>query len=180
MVNFQRIHPLSELLYAGNKVLIQPEPARTRISLRTNPDAIEQVNKIIGIDLPTSPKTSTLSDTRSALWLGPDEWILIDNLESNLSDTLVQLENAPCSAVDISHRNTAITLTGASAANVINSGCPQDLSANSFPVGACSRTILGKSEIILLRTAENVFHLECWRSFSEYVWKFLVDSAKKV
>jgi sarcosine oxidase subunit gamma len=58
------------------------------------------------------------------------------------------------------------------------SGCPQDLSLAIFPVGACSRTILGKSEIVLLRTAEDAFRVECWRSFSDYVFAFLADAAK--
>ena len=39
----------------------------------------------------------------------------------------------------------------------VNAGCPQDLSLAAFPVGACSRTILGKVEIVLLRTAEDSF-----------------------
>ena len=60
----------------------------------------------------------------------------------------------------------------------VNAGCPQDLSLDAFPVGACSRTILGKVEIVLLRTAEDAFRVECWRSFSDYVWAFLTEAAK--
>ena len=62
---------------------------------------------------------------------------------------------------------------GPAAANTVNAGCPQDLSLAAFPVGACSRTILGKVEIVLLRTGEDAFRVECWRSFSDYVFTFL-------
>ena len=82
------------------------------------------------------------------------------------------------SAVGISHRNIAIAVTGPAAAAAINAGCPQDLSLTAFPVGACSRTILGKIEIVLLRTAEDSFRVECWRSFSDYAWTFLTEAAK--
>ncbi|TIN17456.1 MAG: sarcosine oxidase subunit gamma, partial [Mesorhizobium sp.] len=81
------------------------------------------------------------------------------------------------SAVGISHRNVAISVIGPAAAATINSGCPQDLSLDVFPVGAASRTILGKAEIVLLRTATDAFRVECWRSFSDYVFTFLSEAA---
>jgi sarcosine oxidase subunit gamma len=74
-------------------------------------------------------------------------------------------------------RNVAIAVTGSAAAATINSGCPQDLSLDAFPVGAASRTILGKVEIVLLRTATDGFLVECLRSFSDYVFAFLSEAA---
>ena len=38
--------------------------------------------------------------------------------------------------------------------------------------------VLGKVEIVLLRTAEDAFRVECWRSFSDYVFTFLTEAAK--
>ena len=73
------------------------------------------------------------------------------------------------------HRDS---VTGPAAAATINSGCPQDLSLDAFPVGAASRTILGKAEIVLLRTADDAFRVECWRSFSDYVFTFLSEGAR--
>ncbi|MGO4843124.1 sarcosine oxidase subunit gamma, partial [Rhizobiaceae sp. 2RAB30] len=78
----------------------------------------------------------------------------------------------------ISHRNVAISVTGPAAAASVNAGCPQDMSLTAFPVGAASRTILGKVEIVLLRTAEDTFRVECWRSFSDYVFTFLSEAAR--
>ncbi|MEM7464430.1 MAG: sarcosine oxidase subunit gamma family protein, partial [Pseudomonadota bacterium] len=98
--------------------------------------------------------------------------------ETGLSAKMSKLDGTLCSAVDISHRNTAIYVEGPNAAAVLNAGCPQNLSVSAFPKGACSRTILGKSEIILLRESPVRFRVECWRSFSDYVWNFLVDAGK--
>jgi len=45
-------------------------------------------------------------------------------------------------------------------------------------VGACSRTIFGKAEIVLYRTEDDTFRVECWRSFSEYVFGLLAEGAE--
>ena len=87
-----------------------------------------------------------------ALWLGPDEWLVIDETGDPLADCAGV--KALHSAVGISHRNVAISVTGRPRPATISAGCPQDLSLDAFPVGACSRTILGKVEIVLLRTAK--------------------------
>jgi sarcosine oxidase subunit gamma len=111
------------------------------------------------------------------LWLGPDEWLLIDEAGN---DPLADCRNVTQlhSAVGISHRNVAFAVTGPGAEATINAGCPQDLSLAAFPVGACSRTIFGKIEIVLLRTAEDAFRVECWRSFSDYAFALLTEAAR--
>jgi sarcosine oxidase subunit gamma len=140
----------------------------TRISLRAKPDAVS---------LPVKAKASTSANGRHALWLGPDEWLVIDENEADLM-AAVASSNVLHSATDISHRNTALIVKGRGAAVTINGGCPQDLSLAAFPVGACSRTVLAKAEIVLLRTAEEAFRVECWRSFSPYVSTLLAEAAE--
>ncbi len=160
-----------------------------RISLRAPVASVPALSKALGVTLPQQPKTSALSKsgvifgarskaaTRAALWLGPDEWLVIDEAGRDpLPDC--QPVQALHSAVGISHRNVGISVSGPAAAATINSGCPQDLALAAFPVGACSRTILGKAEIVLWRTADDVFRVECWRSFSDYVFTFLVEAAR--
>ena len=154
------------------------DPA-SRISLRARPDAVAALSKALGVKLPQTPKTSASnrSGKRSALWLGPDEWLVIDLDGADLL--------APCagvkqlhSGVDISHRNTAILVEGAGAEATLSAGCPQDLSLATFPVGACSRTVLGKIEVVIWRTRPQAFRVECWRSFSAYAFDFLEDAAR--
>ncbi|KAB2853885.1 MAG: sarcosine oxidase subunit gamma, partial [Bauldia sp.] len=57
-------------------------------------------------------------------------------------------------------------------------GCPQDLSPAAFPVGACSRTVLAKIEVVIWRTGDDAFRVECWRSFSDYAFAFLAEAAR--
>jgi len=149
-----------------------------RISLRAEEKAIAGLEKAVGISLPRKPATSATVGEVTALWIGPDEWLILGKEGSELEAKLNQVNTGLYSAVAINHRNTAITVSGKNAVNALNGGCPRDLSLEAFPVGACGRTIIGKAEVVLWRTAENGFHVECWRSFSDYVWKYLADSAR--
>ena len=163
-----------EVTTAGVRLGVLP-PAE-RISLRAPEASITALTRVLGVSLPKAPKTSATKAGRTALWLGPDEWLVIDETGG---DPLADCAGVKAlhSAVGISHRNIAISVSGPAAADTINAGCPQDLSLAAFPVGACSRTILGKSEIVLLRTEEEAFRVECWRSFSDYVLGFLARAA---
>jgi len=169
--------PLAGRAAGGASVSITPAEPAMRVSLRAPQESIAAVSKGLGIDLPTRPKQSAVAGARSVLWLGPDEWLVI---EEGDRDPMVDLARAAAlhSAVDVSHRNTAILVTGTQAADVLNAGCPQDLSLEAFPVGACSRTVMGKIEVVLFRTAEDAFRVECWRSFSDYAFEFLRDAAR--
>ncbi|UVK40608.1 sarcosine oxidase subunit gamma [Mesorhizobium sp. AR10] len=158
----------------GVKLAVLP-PAE-RISLRAPEASVAALSKALGLGLPQKPKTSATKAGRTALWLGPDEWLVADE---GGKDPLIDCAEVTAlhSAVGVSHRNIAISVVGPAAAAAVNAGCPQDLSLEAFPVGACSRTILGKVEIVLLRTAADAFRVECWRSFSDYVFTFLSEAA---
>ena len=162
--------------FSADGIRVSITAPATRISLRAPAASVAALSKALGLTLPKAPKTSAAKSGRAALWLGPDEWLVIDDAGGNpLADC--SGVKALHSAVDISHRNVAIEVTGPAAAAALNAGCPQDLSLAAFPVGACSRTILGKIEIVLYRTAENAFRVECWRSFSDYALAFLSQAA---
>ena len=163
-----------ELSVTGVTLAVLP-PAQ-RISLRAPDASVAALSKALGVGLPRKPKTSAAKAGRTALWLGPDEWLVIDEVGKDPLADCAEL-TVLHSAVGISHRNVAISVIGPAAVATINSGCPQDLSLDVFPVGAASRTILGKAEIVLLRTAADAFRVECWRSFSDYVFAFLSEAA---
>jgi len=151
-------------------------PPAERISLRAPEASVAALSKALGVSLPTKPKSSVAKAGRTALWLGPDEWLVIDEAGKDPLADCAKV-TALHSAVGISHRNVAFSVTGPAAAVTVNAGCPQDLSLEAFPVGAASRTILGKAEIVLLRTAADAFRVECWRSFSDYVFTLLSEAA---
>lgn len=172
----EHVTPLTGRMAATAQVSVSPADPAFRLSLRARPDAVGALSKALGVTLPSKPKMSETKGSRVALWLGPDEWLILDSAKNPMDDAAkAKVLN---SAVDVSHRNTAIIVAGAAAEATLSAGCPQNLSLKAFPVGACSRTILGKSEIVILRTGPQTFRVECWRSFSDYVMTYLSEAAR--
>ncbi|MEM1378443.1 MAG: sarcosine oxidase subunit gamma [Pseudomonadota bacterium] len=170
-----RTHPLSGRVFAGTGVAITLAPQTFRMNLRCRPSEVDAVSKSLGINLPDKINASNIQGSLTALCLGPDEWLLL-NSKANPADALAKLDIFH-SAVDITHRNTAILVSGPMAAELLNSGCPRDLSERAFPVGSCARTVFGKAEIVLYHVKPNVFRIEVWRSFSDYVFTYLEEAA---
>ncbi|MHB2263847.1 sarcosine oxidase subunit gamma [Aliihoeflea sp. PC F10.4] len=169
-------------LFAGHQttaptVSITVAPPALRLSLRAPAESVQSLSKALGLELPVKPKSSASNGSRHALWLGPDEWLIIDDAGADLVALLTSVTEFH-STVDVSHRNVGFVVTGPGAATIINAGCPQDLSLAAFPVGAASRTILHKIEIVLYRTDENTFRVECWRSFADYAFSYLSEAAR--
>lgn len=160
-----------------------PLPAASRWSLRGGPDAVAAASTAIGIALPTTACRAVTNGERSALWLGPDEHLLIapEGAHDAVAATLAAgLAGIPHSLVDVSHRQVAFEIQGAHAAWLLNGGCPLDLDPNAFPVGMCTRTLYMKAEITLWRTASDRFRVEVWRSFADYVVGLLDEAAREL
>lgn len=173
-----RIAPLAA--FAGAPVIggvsLRPVEPKARFILRGKDAAAHAAAQAFGVAIPRTPNRAEANDGRAALWLGPDEWLLLAPPEEAgvIAETLATaLSSLPHSLVDVSHRQTGIQLSGTAAANVLNAAVPLDLCADAFPVGMATRTIFEKAEIVLWRTALDTFHIEVWRSFSSYVWAML-------
>ena len=170
-----------------SRVTIGPAGPAHRLSLRAPIESLASLSRALGVKLPEQPMGSAFGKSgdftgkggRVALWLGPDEWLVIDTVGNDPMVDCAKVKTLH-SATDISHRHVAIDVSGAGAADVLNAGCPRDLSLAAFPVGAAARTVLGKIEIVLLRTGEDAFRVECWRSFSDYAFTFLAEAARDV
>ncbi len=175
--SISRAHPLVDRVFASNGVTLTPLLECERISLRADKRAVSGLAKALGLALPAKPGTSITKSGVSALWIGPDEWFVTAASGTGLEAKISRVKTGNFSAVAIGHRNTGLTISGQKAAHALNSGCARDLSLDAFPIGSCSRTMLAKAEIILWRKGETEFHVECWRSFSDYVWKYLSVAA---
>lgn len=173
----ERTLPLSGR-FGGSSVarLVVAEPA-TRLSIRAGEETLGVLSGALELDLPRKALTASGGDGRFAFWLGPDEWLVIDEFGEELLERLRHID-ATFSAVDISHRNVAIMVDGPGASATLNIACPMDLRTTAFPVGKVARTVFGKAEIILHRKDENTFRVECWRSFASYVFGLLDEGAK--
>jgi sarcosine oxidase subunit gamma len=158
---------------------IEPVPPACRFLYR-GADAAALCSASFGVTLPQVACRAAVVGSRAALWLGPDEWLLIAPEQERgtlLAEMTGALATNAHSLVDVSHRQTAIQLTGPRVSQLINAGCPLDLELASFPVDMCGRTIFAKAEIILWRQAKDVFRIEVWRSFASYVVALLSEAS---
>jgi sarcosine oxidase subunit gamma len=143
-----------------------------RFVFRGRDAAVAAAGSALGMPLPLEPCRASQSVGRIALWLGPDEWLLIaPRSEGELVASVLAktLSDVPHALVDVSDRNAALIVSGPAVEDVLSAGCPLDLDQAAFPVGMCTRTLFAKAEIVLWRTAATEFRIEVARSFLPYV-----------
>ena len=145
----------------------------SRYNLRVSAAGIMEAGAAYARALPVEACRANDAGDKAALWLGPDEWLLIgpDGFEMG------QIA-APHSLVDVSHRQMALEVSGTRVEDLLNTGVMLDLRLSSFPVGMCARTLLGKAEVVLWRREAQRFQVEVWRSFAPYVFDFLTQASK--
>ena len=116
-----------------------------------------------GLVLPDSPCRAAAEGTRAALWLGPDEWLLL-GFDAPTTDFAL---------VDVGHRQLGFRLCGGTAEILLSAGVPLDLAEAAFPVGMCTRTLFEKAEIVLWRRGPQEWQIEIARSFAPYLCELL-------
>ena len=153
----------------------------TRFILQGGPAARAAASAAFGVPSAEIPCRANAHDVRAVLWLGPDEQLLLGPAEeaSSLAASLeLALAGIAHSLVDVSQRQIALQVSGPQASAILGTGCPLDLDAMEFPPGMCTRTLYCKADIILWRRSATEFHLEVWRSFSDYVLGCLREAAQ--
>jgi sarcosine oxidase, subunit gamma len=154
-----------------------------RYCLRIDPASAVKLNAVAGFTTNIPINRAVAAGNRISARLGPDEWML---LSTDGAGAAIEQKIEPAlaghffSLVDVSHRDVAIAVGGRCARDVINGACPLDLDEAVFPAGSASRTVLGKSEIVLLRLgAEHEYRIELGRSFAGYVQTLLNEIASE-
>ena len=157
-------------------------PGASRYVLRGTAEVMERAVSALGLAFVPRTCRAVSDGNRSALWLGPDELLLLAP-EAEQAECAALLTTALAalahSLVDVGHRQCSIELLGASVEQILRTGCPLDLHISAFPVGMCTRTVYAKSEIVLWRTALQAFHVEVWRSYTEYLTALLAHATQE-
>jgi sarcosine oxidase, subunit gamma len=163
--------------------MLEPLPPATRYILRGAAAVRTAAEAAFGVGIPSLACRAAAAGERAALWLGPDEWLLLAPEAETVpvgAALEVALQQLPHALVDVSHRQTAFSVCGPLSTMLLAAGCPLDLDASAFPVGMCTRTVLAKAEVVLWRTGVQAFRVEVWRSFAAYVSLFLAEAARGI
>ena len=121
------------------------------------------------LGLPLEPNRVQAAGGRSALWLGPDEWLVV-------GDEPFELPAGAGSVVDLSANRVVLELRGPDARDVLAAGCALDLHPRAFGPGRCAQTLLARANVILEQTAADAFRVYVRPSFAGYLRDWLNDA----
>ena len=164
------------------ELILRELPFLTQVNFRTDPEdttTIQRVASSLEFALPVVPNTVTSRGNRRALWLGPDEWLIVGppGEEKALAQELGDgLGGAFGSIVDVSASRTILEISGPKARDLLAHGVPIDLDMRAFGQGHCAQTLLAKTQVIIERRDQSAFHLYVRDSFACYAGEWLLDS----
>lgn len=160
------------------RAAVQMQAASGRFVFRGGRDAALACGRGFGLALPVQPLWSSDIGDRAALWLGPDEWLLIANEAGTLRVLRDVLAGIAHALVDVSSRDCLFDICGPDAALLLNTAIPLDLSEQGFPVGACTRTVFAKVGATLWRREREIFQLSVARSHGDYARRLLEEALR--
>lgn len=152
-------------------------------------DFITAIGKDLNMILPTEANTSTSGDALTALWLSPDEWMLISNktisedtntykVEDNLINNISKTKLG--AITDVSDQFVMINIKGSKVFDLFASGSPFNFNQFKNKKGSVVQTILSHIDVIIHLTEINNVNLFVRRSFSEHLHSWLNDSASRL
>jgi sarcosine oxidase, subunit gamma len=173
----------SGLFDASNGAIsIREMPFLTQINLRIDPTdeaTMQRLGSLLGFALPLTPNSVASAGDLRALWLGPDEWLVVGDqdhgktIQQSLRDVLA---GAAASIVDASANRAVLQIQGGRARELLASGTPIDLHSRVFVPGRCAQTLLAKAHVIIERRNDHVFHLFVRPSFACYIAEWMIDA----
>ena len=152
-------------------------------------DFITAIGKNLNMILPTIANTSTLGETLTALWLSPDEWMVISNetVKEDINtykvenDLINNISKANLGAVtDVSDQFVMINIKGNKVFDLLATGSPFNFNEFKNKKGSVVQTILSHIDVIIHLTEINEVNLLVRRSFSQHLYSWLTDSASRL
>lgn len=135
------------------------------------------VKAALGLALPTEAHGAVLEGEHSALWLGPNRWLILS--AEDCGRELHQALDGIAAVIDQSHSRTAVEISGSSVTALLSKGCSLDFHPAAFPAGRCKATHFAHLSILIQRLSEDSFRLYLPRSFSASAWEWLTDAASE-
>ena len=169
-------------------IKIQELPFINKINLRFDPrnkNYMSLCDKILGIILPTKPNTYSKNEKVKSLWLGPDEWLIVNESKNDLFSKLTnELKEEETSVTDVSENRTVIRLTGEKIFILLSKFLTLDLDNNLFNQSCCAQTLFVKVPSLLVRNnnENEIPEIDIFinRSHANYIYNLLVDGTKNL
>jgi sarcosine oxidase subunit gamma len=140
----------------------------------------DEAHRLFGVRLPTPPNTIARSDAATALWLGPQSWLLLARHGSTFADYHAardSLNAAGGALFAVTASRIAWTIAGSHAATVLAKSCPLDFHPRTFQAGTCTQSLLGHVNALFVKDADDTYTVMVARSFARDIWRVLCGSA---
>ena len=150
---------------------------------------ITTIGKNLNMILPIEANTSTSGESLTALWLSPDEWMLVSNetisektntyeVEDNLINNISKTKLG--AITDVSDQFVMINIKGSKVFDLLATGSPFNFNEFKNKKGSVVQTILSHIDVVIHLTEINNVNLLVRRSFSEHLYSWLNDSASRL
>ena len=150
---------------------------------------ISVIGKNLNMILPTEANTSTSGETLTALWLSPDEWMLVSNkavsedtntyeVENNLINNISKVKLG--AVTDVSDQFVMINIKGNKVFDLFATGSPFNFNEFKNKKGSVVQTLLSHIDVIIHLKKINEVNLLVRRSFSEHLYSWINDSASRL
>ncbi|MGW3104519.1 sarcosine oxidase subunit gamma [Streptomyces sp. NPDC001100] len=159
-----------------------PFLAQVNVRLDAKGAAADSVGLALGLSLPLEPNTVVRAGELRALWLGPDEWLVVgppDTQRDVESRIRAASGDEHVAVTDVSAQRTTLLVSGARARDLLAHGCPLDLHPRAFGAGRCAQTTLARTQVVLVARDEPGagFWVLVRSSFAGYLTDWLLDAA---
>tara|TARA_B110001452_G_C14954115_1_gene333689 strand:- start:24 stop:587 length:564 start_codon:yes stop_codon:yes gene_type:complete len=152
-------------------------------------DFITTIGINLNMILPIKANTSTTSQDLTALWLSPDEWMLISNKTQSKETNSYDVEEALINSIskvnlgavtDVSDQFVMINIKGGKVFDLLATGSPFNFNEFKTKKGLAVQTILSHIDVIIHHVEINEVNLLVRRSFSEHLYSWMDDSASRL
>lgn len=165
----------------GSGVHLSEMPFRPCVNLRAQatPEVRTILSQHAGCGLPVQPLEAARRGSLTALWLGPDEWLLVGGGDDLCDRLAAAFRGHFVTVTEVGDAYCIVRLAGPAAREVLAKGCGLDIHDSVFPPGKVARSLLAKAEVILHRTAAEAFDIYVARSYADYLWRWLEDAGRE-
>ena len=171
-----RLNDLSGVgVRTGGGVIIEHVPFLAQVDVRLDAALAGQAP----YPLPITPNTVWEDGPRAALWLGPDEWLVLGQPGAGpeiVGELEAALDGSHGSIVDVSANRVALELSGSRAKEVLSKGCALDLHPRMWRSGLCAQTMIARAQVILHERSDTTGIL-VRPSFADYLVDWLIDAS---
>ncbi len=143
---------------------------------------LKALKDVLGFDLPKTARTSNTWGDLKALWLSPDQWLILcpgNRAQSLLGELTTALKGVHSLCVDVSDMRAIIRLEGAHARTTVMKGTSIDLTHGDYMPGTVRRMKFAEVGALLHIIEDNVIEVYVFRSYADYTWEFLLKAARK-